>query len=152
MKVTFPHSRRYGNPIPVETAAAELCSLLEEVRPDTVVTFGADGITGHPDHRAVAAWAALAFQRAAPRGARLLRAAIPAARAARWKALTDRFGVFEPGYPVVPDEVALDLRLSPEVSTLKVRALAAQATQTAGLIEAMGPDVYAAWVSEESFA
>ena len=50
------------------------------VRPDTVLTFGPDGFTGHPDHRAVAAWAAAAFDRAAPPGARLLQAAV--ARAA----------------------------------------------------------------------
>ncbi|GGM54917.1 PIG-L family deacetylase [Dactylosporangium sucinum] len=138
--------------VPVETAAAALCEIVDEVRPDTVVTFGPDGITGHADHRAVAAWAAVAFERSAPRGARLLRAAIPPARAARWKPLTDRFGVFEAGYPQAADGLALDLRLSPEITALKVRALAAQATQTSGLIAAMGPDVYTAWVSEESFA
>jgi hypothetical protein len=33
----------------------------------------------------------------------------------------------------------------------KMRALAAQVTQTAGLIDHLGADVYAAWVSDESF-
>ena len=41
--------------------------------------------------------------------------------------------------------------LSPDVAARKVRALAAQTTQTAGLITAMGVDRYTAWVGDESF-
>ena len=35
--------------------------------------------------------------------------------------------------------------------TARLRALMAQATQTAGLIDAMGLERYTAWMSEESF-
>lgn len=37
-------------------AVARLCELLEEVRPDTVLTFGPDGQTYHPDHMTVSRW------------------------------------------------------------------------------------------------
>ena len=35
---------------PVEEAAARLASMIREIRPDTIVTFGEDGVYGHPDH------------------------------------------------------------------------------------------------------
>ena len=70
-----------------DAAVARLCAVLDDVRPDTVLTFGPDGITGHPDHRTVSAWAGAAVDRAAPSGARLLHSAVTEQRAARWGAL-----------------------------------------------------------------
>jgi LmbE family N-acetylglucosaminyl deacetylase len=138
---------------PAAPSVDRLAALITEVRPDTVVTFGPDGNTGHPDHRTVSAWATAAFDRAAPRAARLLYSAVPDRWAKRWRDVHDRFDVFLPGYPVTVAEVRLDLHveLSPADAARKVRALEAQATQTAGLIEAMGRDTYTAWVSEEAF-
>jgi hypothetical protein len=67
--------------------------------------------------------------------------------------LTDPLGVFPPGYPIrVPDDqLAIDLRLEADIAARKVDALAAQTTQTAGIIAAMGIERYTAWMSEESF-
>lgn len=36
--------------LPVENAAAPLVALMEQYRPDVVVTYDADGAYGHPDH------------------------------------------------------------------------------------------------------
>ena len=134
-------------------AVGQLCAVIEEVRPDTVVTFGPDGFTGHLDHRTVSGWATAAFAKVAAPDARLLYAAAPERRVRRWAELNERLGVYEAGYPVVvPDDgLALDLVLDPEILDRKVRALAAQATQTAGLIELLGIETYTAWVGEESF-
>jgi LmbE family N-acetylglucosaminyl deacetylase len=128
-------------------AVAQLAELIARVRPDTVLTFGPDGLTGHPDHQTVSAWAGAAFAEAAP-GARLLHATIAERRAA-----PDDLGVYAPGYPVcTPDaDLAVDLVLEPAVAVRKARALAAQATQTGPLIAALGRDAYTAWVGEESF-
>lgn len=130
-----------------------LSELLAELRPDTVLTFGPDGITGHPDHQVVSGWATEAFRRAAPPGARLLYAAIPQRHVRRWAALHERFDVYLPGYPVVTasDALAVDLALDPRTAARKVRALAAQATQTSELIAAVGRRRYTAWVGEEAF-
>ena len=135
-------------------AVARLSELIEEVRPDTVLTFGPDGITGHPDHQTISAWTTKAFDRAAPPGARLLYAALPELRMRRWKRLGDELGIYLPGYPVVTpaDRLALDLELDPHTAERKVRALAAQTTQTAALIAELGVDRYTAWVGAESFA
>jgi LmbE family N-acetylglucosaminyl deacetylase len=138
---------------PAPDAVARLSDLIAEVGPDTVLTFGPDGITGHPDHRAVSEWTAAAFDRAAAPGARLLQATIAERRVPRWGALNESLGIFEPGYPITTpaQRLAVDLVLDADTVARKVRALAAQATQTAGLIAAMGIDRYTAWVGDESF-
>jgi len=65
----------------------------------------------------------------------------------------DELGIYPPGYPVrTPDaDLAVDLVLEPAVAALKAKALAAQATQTGGLIATLGLDTYTAWVGAESF-
>jgi LmbE family N-acetylglucosaminyl deacetylase len=140
--------------IPPAEPIARLTEVIEQIGPDTVLTFGPDGNTGHPDHQAVSGWAAAAFAQAARPGARLLRSAVTEGWVRRWSAVNDSFGVFQPGYPIItPDEhLAVRVELDPAVAARKVRALAAQTTQTAGLIAAMGLDDYTAWVSEEAFA
>jgi LmbE family N-acetylglucosaminyl deacetylase len=37
--------------VPVATAVARLVPLIRAIRPEVVLTYGADGIYGHPDHR-----------------------------------------------------------------------------------------------------
>jgi LmbE family N-acetylglucosaminyl deacetylase len=139
--------------VPASEAVDRLCDLIDDVGPDTVLTFGPDGITGHPDHQAVSAWVTAAFARSAPPRARLLHSTVPARHVPRWQDLNDSLGVYLPGYPVATpdDRLAVDLVLSPDVAARKVAALTAQTTQTAGLIAAMGVDRYTAWVGDESF-
>lgn len=36
--------------VPLEEAAARLASLIREIRPSAILTYGPDGIYGHPDH------------------------------------------------------------------------------------------------------
>ena len=134
-------------------AVDELSAVIERVRPDTVLTFGPDGITGHPDHRAVSGWTTAAFTKAAHDGARLLYAATPEHRVRRWNDVNERLGVYLPGYPViVPDDApAIDLVLDPDTLARKVRALQAQTTQTAGIIATLGLEQYSGWVGTESY-
>ncbi|HSE07870.1 MAG TPA: PIG-L family deacetylase [Nocardioidaceae bacterium] len=139
--------------VPSSEAVDQLCVLIDDVKPDTVLTFGPDGITGHLDHQTVGSWAATAFRRAAPPGSRLLQAAVAEWRAARWRALDESLGVYLPGYPISwpAERLAVDLALDKELAARKVRALAAQESQTAGLITALGLERYTAWVGDESF-
>jgi LmbE family N-acetylglucosaminyl deacetylase len=139
--------------VPQADAVAQLCDVIARVDPDTVLTFGPDGITGHPDHQAVSAWTAVAFDRSASSGARLLQAAVSDRREPRWRELNESLGVYSPGYPITTstERLAVDLELDPDIAARKVRALAAQETQTAGIIAALGLDRYTAWVGDESF-
>lgn len=47
--------------VPAEDLVAAYLDVLLEIQPDVVVTFGPDGVTGHPDHVAVGAAATDAF-------------------------------------------------------------------------------------------
>ena len=135
-----------------EPAVRRLAGLFDEVRPDTVLTFGPDGFTGHPDHCTVSRWVDLALARssAAPR----LLHAVATEQDRVDPELDNDFGVFELGQPRVcePDELALRLVLDPASLQRKVSALRAQASQTAGLVAAVGLDRFTAWVAVEGFA
>ncbi len=131
---------------------ATIARLIREVAADTVVTFGPDGLTGHSDHRAVSRWTTHAWAVSGARG-RLLRATSTAGFATRFRAVHDRFALFEPGLPMLTPEadVVLSLRLHGELLDRKIIALKAHASQTTGLIAAMGEDLFREWCAEESF-
>ena len=69
-------------------------AVVDEVRPDTVVTFGPDGFTGHPDHQAVSRWVDLAVAsydvraaaRRGPRAPRRPRASTRTSGSSSWAA------------------------------------------------------------------
>jgi LmbE family N-acetylglucosaminyl deacetylase len=132
-------------------AATRLSRLLDDVRPDTVVTFGQDGFTGHPDHRAVNGWTDLAILGTREKPLLLH----PVARSQPLDAdLDENFNVFELGRPRVcaDDELALLLELDDGLLDRKVEALLRQWSQTGGLVEAVGLDRFRTWVSQEAFA
>lgn len=135
-----------------EPAVHRIAELIDEVRPDAVVTFGPDGFTGHPDHRTVSRWVdrAIGRCRVSPR----LLHAVATEQDRVDPRLDNDFGVFSLGQPRIcdPEDVALRLALGPDALRRKVAALQAQASQTAGLIEAVGLDRFTAWVSIEVFA
>lgn len=138
-----------------DAAAAidRLVDVIADVRPDTIVTFGQDGITGHDDHRTVSAWATAAHRRAAA-DARLLYATTTAAFADRWQDLHDRFNIYlDPDLPLrtPAEDVALEIQLDGALADRKLVALRAQASQTAGLVAAIGEQRYRAWIATEAF-
>jgi LmbE family N-acetylglucosaminyl deacetylase len=51
----------YCDRVPVIRGAALVGEVIDAIRPDTIVTFGPDGMTGHPDHRAVSEWVTAAW-------------------------------------------------------------------------------------------
>jgi hypothetical protein len=65
----------------------------------------------------------------------------------------EEFGVFDEGLPasVDDDRLVVDLVLDGRTLARKIEALAAQASQTTGLIAHLGTDRYARWVGRESF-
>jgi LmbE family N-acetylglucosaminyl deacetylase len=137
--------------VPADEPAARIRTLVYDVRPDTVLTFGPDGFTGHPDHRAVSAWVDLALEGTLSRP-RVLHAV--ARTEVVDAALDEDFGVFELGRPRrVPDaEVAVLLELEGAALDRKVEALLRQESQTRGLVDTVGLERFAAWVAAEAFA
>jgi LmbE family N-acetylglucosaminyl deacetylase len=132
------------------TGAALVADVLRSRRPDTVITFGPDGLTGHPDHRAVSRWTSLAVRSADP-SARLLCPTLTPDMADADRDINDRFDVYAPGLPAThePSELALDLTVQGPWLDLKLAALHAHASQTAALIEAIGTPRFRRWVERE---
>ena len=117
------------------------------MRPDTVLTFGPDGMTGHPDHQTVCHWTTKAFDQAAEPGARLYYATKTAEFDDRFASVPSHRQVFPDGGPRTPEgETDLACRLSDEILDLKVGALQAQVSQVTLLRAEMGADVYREWV------
>lgn len=138
--------------VAVSDAVARLAPHVERVRPDTIVTFGPDGITGHPDHQAVSRWVDAAREATGSR-ARVLHATTRLGHVVRFADVNTRFDVYRPGFPCeTPAEaLALDLVLDGAALDRKLRALGAQASQTAPLVAAIGEARYRDWVAHESF-
>ena len=136
---------------------AQICAVLDvidDVRPDAIVTFGPDGITGHPDHRSVSSWTTQAWNRTG-RTAELLYAAMTKEFLARHAKLHDRLGVFEEygrkPASIVSSDVVLGCRLTPVELDRKRRALARHASQTVGLADVIGEETYRQWWVDETF-
>jgi LmbE family N-acetylglucosaminyl deacetylase len=129
---------------------ALVCEVVERVRPDTVLTFGRDGMTGHPDHVAIGDWAERAAAEVMGDRCRVL-------AATKTQATVDAFAdidaeVFPSGPPCArPGELALEVPLTGAVLDRKVLALDAQPSQTASLVAWIGADRYRAWVATEAW-
>jgi LmbE family N-acetylglucosaminyl deacetylase len=127
--------------------------LLDEIRPDTILTFGPDGITFHPDHIAVGRWATVAWRRGG-QPCRLLYAAASAGHLERFGALYDEWGVYmsdERPRGVADDDLALRLSLDGAQLDRKLTALATMASQTRDAMTTLDPDLYASMAAEEAF-
>jgi LmbE family N-acetylglucosaminyl deacetylase len=127
--------------------------ILRHARPRTVLTFGPDGITGHPDHITVGAWTAAAFDGAGLGGARLLEAAVTATQRLRFRDIEDELGVHvgEPAAPTPDAVLAVHAVLDGDLLDLKVAALTALGSQTEPIRQHMGDSAYRRWVAVEAF-
>jgi LmbE family N-acetylglucosaminyl deacetylase len=134
------------------TAIASVRSVIDAANADTVVTFGPDGMTGHPDHITVGHWATVAATLATGRP-RVLHATKTAYWAERFAHLHERVPVFGPKGPPRTEEadLAFAITLSPCYLDQKMVALRAQATQTAAVIDLIGEDTYRSWLARECF-
>jgi N-acetylglucosamine malate deacetylase 2 len=117
-----------GNLEEVDTGeiASRLLNIMREVQPEVVITFGPDGISGHPDHKAISKAATLAFEMSAKAGngpRKLYYVTIPES------VLTDIGAEHANGILTRPDdEVTAIIDISRHLDT-KIRALRAHSSQ-----------------------
>lgn len=135
-------------------AVGRVVEVIERARPDSVLTFGPDGMTGHPDHIAVCAWTTEAFERAAPPGARLFYATMTPEMADVLEPALAPYDVFFAGPPprTPREELGIYFELSPELLDLKYEAIRAQVSQSEGLLSALGRGFFDVSNKEETFA
>jgi LmbE family N-acetylglucosaminyl deacetylase len=134
-------------------ASSRVAEIVDAVRPDTIVTFGPDGMTGHPDHRAVSAWTTAAWQWAGG-GARLWYATLTPSFHRRWGDLNDQLGLWsytEDPPCTDPHDLAHLLDLGGAALSRKVAALRAHASQTDGLVRRVGARTFRSWWRTEAF-
>jgi LmbE family N-acetylglucosaminyl deacetylase len=131
--------------VPLEEGTAKVQAFIEELRPDAVFTFGPDGMTDHPDHKAVCAWTTGAFRKAAKPGAKLYYATATEEWATEFVPRFNKFNVFAPGFPPVtsPDEPgAIWFDLSPELLELKLQAIERHESQVSYMLKYFGEDFF----------
>jgi LmbE family N-acetylglucosaminyl deacetylase len=137
--------------IDAEIGADQIGNHVDHVRPDTLLTFDPNGLTGHPDHQAVAKWTALALD------GRTDIAHLETVVARSWLEhfddSVDITSYFDQGYPQAVDDrdIELNLVLDDRLWSIKDRALRAHATQTRPVIDHLGPDLWRAFSITESF-
>jgi LmbE family N-acetylglucosaminyl deacetylase len=133
-------------------AVDELAGIVDDVAPDTILTFGPDGMTGHPDHRAVSAWTDRAVREASWGGGRVLHAVVTAAYHRDFGHLLESIDGGDDAFPVVPRaHLAVDLVLRSTDLERKLAALDAHASQVGPLQRTLGPAGYQRLVEAESF-
>jgi LmbE family N-acetylglucosaminyl deacetylase len=136
-----------------EHGVALVGDLLDEVEPDTILTFGPDGATFHPDHIAVCRWVTAAWQWRGCRG-RLLQAAVTVEHLARFGEAYEEWGAYMTDQRPTgrtAEELALHVVLDGAQLDRKLAALAAMASQTGPLMATIDPAIYAMQVAEEAF-
>lgn len=130
-----------------------LVALMRDVAPAVVVTFGPDGITNHPDHCTIGKWTTDAFRQAELPGAQLWHPLYSAGWDRIWGDELRGLGVYPPGLPPVGERDSLVevLDLDDDLLDRKYAALLAQESQVGGLVDALTPDRYRAFLREECF-
>ncbi len=133
--------------------AARVLEQLRRTRPDTVLTFGPDGMTGHSDHQSVSLWVDLAVAAYDGPRPRVLQATNTPEWLAQWRARLDELNVYmgaEP--PCHPrSELASFLPLTEEEQDRKIQAMLCQTSQIEPLVMVFGADTFRSAFSEECF-
>jgi LmbE family N-acetylglucosaminyl deacetylase len=136
-----------------DEAVRRVSEIMTEVAPDTVLTFGSEGMTGHDDHKAACRWATAAFEAVGKPGAVLAYATQTPEWLAEFRARLDEHNVFmgaEP--PCTPrDELLIHVDLTGDLLDTKLRALRSMTSQIEPLIDALGEDYFRRGLVEESF-
>jgi len=102
-----------------ETIIAEILSVMTDVRPQVMLTFGPDGLSGHPDHIAIGQFAAKAYRQSGDVSA-LYTLAVP-------QSLADTLGMSQ--IHALPDKaITLAIDVS-EAWEAKMKAIQCHATQ-----------------------
>jgi LmbE family N-acetylglucosaminyl deacetylase len=127
--------------------------LVAEVQPDTILTFGPEGMTGHEAHKDVSRWATQALVEAGAPGSRVLYACVTPEWADEFLPVWEPFNVFLPGTPqVVPrSELAVHYELPSDILQTKVNAINAHVSQIEAILEAVGDEVWWKEMSLEAF-
>lgn len=125
------------------TAVGQISELINKIKPDTIFTFGPDGLTGHPDHIATYKWTKQALKESGSKAEHFIvveeknrYAKIPA----EFRNMI-YFNIDEPDI-VAAEEADLYYQLPPEILEIKMTALKAQPCQMNVFFERSGGEEF----------
>lgn len=134
-----------------DTAIARVREIVEAVRPDTVLTFGPDGGTFHPDHMAISRWTTAAV---AGTDAQLhYSTSTPEWQAAVSESIDMSVVMMADREPitVAAQDCSIHVVHDGELLDMKYRAMLRQESQVGPLLALAGPDKFRTLLAEESF-
>ena len=136
-----------------ESGAAQVIEIMAEVQPDTVLTFGPDGMTGHVGHMSVSRWATEAFHAVAKPGAQLHYATMTPWYVEEFAEIFEPLNIFRPGTPPVtpPDQLSIDLALQSDLLERKWSSIMQHISQVQYIFDAVGEDIFKQEMSHEWF-
>ncbi|MES2971336.1 MAG: PIG-L family deacetylase [Patescibacteria group bacterium] len=126
----------------IESASAcnQLKEIFDKVRPDTVITFGPDGLTGHADHKAVGHWARTVASASNPKPT-LYEVIESQEKYEKIDQKADKLLniFFKTASPRMLPEAAMDIcfKLPPDLLNKKLTAIAAHVSQYEKLMECL---------------
>jgi LmbE family N-acetylglucosaminyl deacetylase len=137
--------------IPDRMGASRVASLIKEFRPEFVLSFGLDGVTGHPDHQAIARWTARAVAAQAHPPALFTTSA-----ASAWPSdIIERMHTVGAFYPGFPDDDAraedMSVTLTGRALHTKLSALGSHRSQIGPLMSLLGEHDYARLAAAEAY-
>lgn len=160
MDVSEHYWLEYGDGTCAESDEGEalglLCSLFAEIQPDTIITFGPDGLTGHPDHKTVSHWANLLVQHMQPAKPPKLLYVIESSEwygqyGKRWDDQFNLYFMTDKPATVAESQADICYRLSPGMVNRKLDALAAQPSQMEHYFTKVPPQELRAKAKTECF-
>ncbi|MGA7272737.1 MAG: PIG-L family deacetylase [Acidimicrobiia bacterium] len=131
--------------VDTDEATARITGIIDEVRPDTILTFGPDGMTFHQDHITVGIWTRRAWEKTGRR-ARLLTAAVTRAHVEEWSDKYEEWDVYmtdERPEGVREEDLALALDLDDGLLGRKMAALRVMPSQTKAVFDGLGEETFA---------
>ena len=137
--------------VPRVEAVGRIHETLADVRPDVIVTFGADGFTGHPDHKALSSWVTSAVRLWNRPRARLYHAVVPKHWNECFVPRLNEFNFFWPDHPIYVGHSDVTVTLDDELLEAKVRAIREHASQMLPLFDSYGEEFMRAVAATEHF-
>jgi LmbE family N-acetylglucosaminyl deacetylase len=135
------------------STVAQVRDVMAEVGPDSVLTFGPEGMTGHVAHQDISRVAGEAFDAVAKPGARLFHAVFPESLGGAWLEKLKPFDIFRPGTPrvIANDELDIGFVLPPELLDRKIASIKEHASQIEALYAVFGDEGFKEFMGIESF-
>lgn len=136
-----------------EDGVQQIADLIKQYQPDTILTFGTDGLTGHDDHKAVCAWAVEANKKSGK--ATVYHAAITKEQyEPHMRQLDEKLNIFfnikEPNLVDVSD-CDIYFELNPGLQDIKYSALKAMPSQMDIMLSSFDKETICNALSPEAF-